>query len=80
MDYDAEMVAAKRKAADYYYNHGKKLMEGKTKESYRQAYYEFRRAQDYSGDSYYDLDQLIAQSHEYGNKQGSGKFNEQDDS
>ena len=46
--------------------HGKKLMENKTKESYRQAYYEFRRAQDYSGDSYPDLDQLITQTHELG--------------
>jgi hypothetical protein len=66
VDYDAEMVAAKHKAADYYYNHGKKLMEGKTKESYRQAYGELRRAQDYSGDSYSDLNQLINQTHDLG--------------
>jgi hypothetical protein len=66
VDYDAEMVAAKKKAADYYYNHGKKLMEGKTKESYRQANGELRRAQDYSGDSYYDLNQLISQTHDLG--------------
>jgi hypothetical protein len=66
VDYDAEMVAAKRKAAEYYYNHGKKLMEGKTKESYRQAYGELRRAQDYSGDSYSDLSQLISQTHDMG--------------
>jgi hypothetical protein len=66
IDYDAEMVAAKRKAAEYYYNHGKKLMEGKTKESYRQAYGELRRAQDYSGDSYSDLNPLISQTHDMG--------------
>jgi len=66
MDYDAEMVAAKRKAADYYYNHGIKLMEGKTKESYRQANYELRRAQDYSGDSYPDLGRLITDTREMG--------------
>jgi hypothetical protein len=66
VDYDAEMVAAKHKAADYYYNHGKKLMEGKNKVSYRQANSEFRRAQDYSGDSYSDLDQLITQTREMG--------------
>ena len=66
VDYDAEIVAAKHKAADYYYNHGKILMEGRTKESYRQANYEFRRAQDYSGDSYSDLGQLINQTRELG--------------
>jgi hypothetical protein len=66
VDYDAEMVAAKHKAAEYYYNHGKKLMDGKTKESYRQAYGELRRAQDYSGDSYPDLNQLISQTHDMG--------------
>jgi len=66
VDYDAELVAAKHKAADYYYNHGKKLMEGKTKESYRQANGELRRAQDYSGDSYSDLNQLITQTHDMG--------------
>jgi hypothetical protein len=66
VDYDAEMVAAKHKAADYYYNHGKKLMEGKTKDSYRQAYGELRKAQDYSGDSYSDLNTLIARTHDLG--------------
>ncbi|HEX2395076.1 MAG TPA: hypothetical protein VHI78_06995 [Bacteroidales bacterium] len=59
VDYDAEIVSAKRKAADYYNSHGRKLMENKDKESYRQAYYELVRAKDYSGDSYYDLDQII---------------------
>jgi len=59
VDYDAEIVSAKRKAAEYYNAHGRKLMEDKTKESYRQAYYEFRKAQEYSGDSYKDLNQLL---------------------
>lgn len=59
VDYDAEIVAAKRKAAEYYNTHGRKLMENKTKESYRQAYYELNKARQYSGDSYTDLDQLI---------------------
>ncbi len=58
-DYDAEIVAAKRKAADYYNAHGRKLMENKTKDSYRQAYYEFVKAKSYSGDSFNGLDQLI---------------------
>jgi hypothetical protein len=59
VDYDAEIVAAKRKAAEYYYTHGQKLMENKTRESYRQAYYELVKAKNYSGDSYRDLDQVI---------------------
>lgn len=59
MDYDAEIVAAKRKAAEYFHDHGLKLMENKTKESYRQAYYELVKAKNYSGDSYPNLDQVI---------------------
>jgi hypothetical protein len=59
VDYDAEIVAAKRKAADYFNTHGRSLMENKTKESYRQAYYELVKAMNYSGDSYRDLNQII---------------------
>ncbi len=59
VDYDAEIVAAKRKASEYYHTHGLKLMENKTKESYRQAYYELVKAKNYSGDSYRNLDQVI---------------------
>ena len=59
VDYDAEIVAAKRKAAEYFHAHGLKLMENKTKESYRQAYYELVKARNYSGDSYPNLDQVI---------------------
>jgi hypothetical protein len=62
VDYDAEIVAAKRKAAEYYYNHGLQLMESKTKESYRQAYYELNKARSYSGDSYRNLDQVIGEA------------------
>ena len=62
IDYDAEIVSAKRKAAEYYYAHGRKLMENKTKESYRQAYYELSKAQVYSGDSYLDLNPLLTQA------------------
>jgi hypothetical protein len=66
VDYDAEIVAAKKKAAEYYYAHGKKLMENKNKDSYRQAYYELRKAQEYSGDSYKDLGQMIEDCHYLG--------------
>ncbi|MBN1789781.1 MAG: hypothetical protein JW830_04745 [Bacteroidales bacterium] len=62
VDYDAEIVAAKRKAAEYFHDHGLKLMENKTKESYRQAYYELVKAKNYSGDSYPNLDQVIQEA------------------
>jgi hypothetical protein len=66
VDYDAEIVAAKNKAAEYYYNHGLSLMENKTRESYRQAYYELVKAKDYSGGSYRNLDQIIGEARELG--------------
>jgi hypothetical protein len=50
VDYMPEMVAAKRKAADFYFAHGNELMKNGTKELYRQAYMEFVRAKDYVGD------------------------------
>lgn len=62
VDYDAEIVQAKRRAATYYNDHGRKLMENKTKDSYRQAYYELVKARNYSGDSFYDLNQVIEEA------------------
>jgi hypothetical protein len=61
VDYMQEMVTAKRKAADFYYAHGNELMKSNIKESYRQAYYEFRRAKDYVGD-YEGIDNKIMDS------------------
>ncbi len=59
VDYDAEIVLAKKKAADYYNKHGRQLMENNDKNSFRQAYYELTKAKNYSGDSFYDLDEII---------------------
>lgn len=61
VDYDAEIIEAKRKASDYFYANGKRLMAQNTKDSYRQAYAELSRARDYSGGSYLDADQLISE-------------------
>ncbi|NMC37578.1 MAG: hypothetical protein GYA41_04565 [Bacteroidales bacterium] len=61
VDYMPEMIAAKRKSADYYYAHGNELMKNKLKESYRQAYYEFVRAKEYVGD-YENIDNKIEES------------------
>jgi hypothetical protein len=56
-----EMVAAKRKSADFYYAHGNELMKNQLKDSYRQAYYEFVRAREYVGD-YEGIDNKIEDS------------------
>jgi len=61
IDYMPEMVAAKRKSADFYYAHGNELMKSNLKESYRQAFYEFARAKEYVGD-YEGIDNKINES------------------
>lgn len=61
VDYMTEIVSAKRKAADFYYSHGIELMKNNMKESYRQAYAEFRRAKDYVGD-YEGIDRKIKEA------------------
>ncbi len=58
VDYMPEMVAAKRKSADFYYAHGNELMQTNLKENYRQAYYEFVRAKEYVG-NYEGIDNKI---------------------
>ncbi|MEZ4999911.1 MAG: hypothetical protein R2727_04330 [Bacteroidales bacterium] len=58
VDYMQEMVIAKKNAADYYYAHGQELLNSRTKDGYRQAYYEFVRAKEYVGD-YEGIDDLI---------------------
>ena len=60
VDYDAEMVSAKRKAADYFYNNGKGLLENALqKEDYRNAYYQLMKASEYSGGQFENVDELI---------------------
>ena len=65
IDYMADMVAAKRKAADFYYAHGIELMKNGLKESYRQAFNEFVRAKQYIGD-YEGIDNKIQECKELG--------------
>ena len=60
VDYDAEMIAAKRKAADYFYNNGKGLLENALqKQDYRDAYYQLMKASEYSGGQFQDIDAMI---------------------
>lgn len=61
VDYMPEMIAAKRKSADFYYAHGNELMKNDLKDSYRQAYYEFVRAKEYVGD-YEGIDNKIEEA------------------
>jgi hypothetical protein len=60
VDYDAEMIAAKRKAADYFYNNGKGLLENALQKSdYRDAYYQLMKASEYSGGQFAEIDEMI---------------------
>jgi hypothetical protein len=61
IDYMPDMVAAKRKAADFYYAHGMQLMKNNMKDSYRQAFAEFVRAKEYVGD-YEGIDNKISEA------------------
>ncbi|MFO7620298.1 MAG: hypothetical protein R6W81_03420 [Bacteroidales bacterium] len=61
VDYMPEMIAAKRKSADYYYAHGNELMKNNARESYRQAFREFIRAKEYVGD-YEGIDNKISEA------------------
>ena len=65
IDYMAEMVAAKRRAADFYYAHGNELMKSGLKDSYRQAFDEYIRAKNYIGD-YENIDNKIQEAKELG--------------
>ena len=60
VDYDAEMISAKQKAADFFYTNGKSLLENALqKGDYRDAYYHLMKASEYSGGQYENIDALI---------------------
>lgn len=58
VDYDQEIIAAKRRAAEYFYAHGKKLLEAGDKKSARDAYYEFENVKKYFKE-YEDVDNYL---------------------
>ena len=62
VDYDSEIIEAKQKAADYFWNHANELMKNGDKESYRQAYKEFKKAKEYAG-NIHNINQLIEEAH-----------------
>ncbi len=60
VDYDSEMIASKRKAADFFYNNGKGLLENALqKADYRDAYYQLVKASEYSGGQFENIDALV---------------------
>jgi len=60
VDYDAELIASKRKAADYFYNNGKGLLDNALqKQDFREAYYQLAKASEYSGGQFENIDALI---------------------
>ncbi|HBS88719.1 MAG: hypothetical protein A2W91_18935 [Bacteroidetes bacterium GWF2_38_335] len=64
-DYDKEIVAAKQKAAEYFYVHGQKLLAENDRFKAREAFYEFQRVKQYYAD-FRDVDQLIKTAREKG--------------
>lgn len=62
IDYDSEIIQAKKNAADYLWNHANELMKNGDKESYRQAYYEFTKTKEYAG-NIHNINQLIEEAH-----------------
>lgn len=62
IDYDAEIISAKNKAADYFYQNAQQLMKMGNKESYRQAYDELMKASKYTGGQYLDIDNMIEEA------------------
>jgi hypothetical protein len=60
VDYDQEMIEAKQKAADYFYNNGRGLLENALeKQDYRDAYYQLLKASEYSGGQFPEMEELI---------------------
>ncbi|PID92400.1 MAG: hypothetical protein CSA96_03390 [Bacteroidetes bacterium] len=64
VDYDEEIIKAKRKAADFFYANGKSLLENAlNKDDFRDAYYQLKTASEYSGGQFGDIDKLIYDAH-----------------
>jgi len=58
VNYDDEIISAKKKAAEYFYIHGKSLLEKGGRENGRSAYYDFMKVKKYYAE-YKDVDQQM---------------------
>ncbi len=65
IDYDEEIIAAKEGATQFLYENAQRLMQVGDKESYRQAYYELKRVEEYAG-NYRDVRRLMQNSYDQG--------------
>jgi len=65
INYQDEIVKAQKKAAEYYYVHGKALLKTNDKDKARQAYYEFEKTKKYYA-NYKDVNDLINQAYTKG--------------
>ena len=65
IDYQNEIVEAQKKAAEYYYVHGKSLLVTNNKDKARQAYYEFQKTKKYYA-NYKDVNDLIEKAYTKG--------------
>lgn len=60
VDYDAKIVASKRKAADEFYRNGKQLMDNAlSKADFREAYHQLIRANEYGGHNFPNIEVMI---------------------
>lgn len=58
IDYDREIVDAKKNAAEYFYVHAKKLLSYNDRFKAREAYFEFKKVKEYY-ETYQDVDKYI---------------------
>lgn len=61
IDYDREIVEAKKNAAEYFYVHAQKLLSSNDRFKARDAYYEFKKVKEYY-QNYQDVDKFMEQA------------------
>jgi hypothetical protein len=66
VNYNDKIANAKSNAAEYFYNNGVQLMDDGNKESYRNAHFNFQKAQLYAGSKYPNINMLISETLELG--------------
>jgi hypothetical protein len=65
MNYDTEIIEAKKNATEYFYAHAKSLLSKNNTYDARQAYDELQKVKSYNG-TYQDTDQLLSKAKEMG--------------
>ena len=61
VNYDEEIINAKKKAAEYYYTYGKTLLDKGDRENAKRAYLEFKKVKSYYND-FRDIDELMKEA------------------